>query len=386
MNLTTSSARAPRPDIEELQLFVMFGMCQMRWQSNLLEKSFTKFDAYMHKISPERGATDVASNYDILDKIVARSDTTAAWVPWHTVANDTEMFVLNRIRSLDLPAREKVMWAFAFAASRDCAMWSAVVVPIIRQGDINDPDACFGPSSRFHARLAGWRRKGHRLHTRAFRSIPPQSATTTNYVGYIAQLHATYAHLGFQAYCFLHQPNITANQLDTMIQDTPGIGPTISKILLVTLHHLYPGKKLLEKTCPVGVGAATALEYLYPNDNCRSNHSDNKRRLADLHRHLVNSTAIDHRFHPTIKWLGRRTRRLLRELAPKKSIATKLTMTDLQVQLCEWQKFRNKMNLPCPTPNSRPRRRRRATDIIPRSSKSVKYQRHERPHIHPSCL
>ena len=49
---------------------------------------------------------------------------------------------------------------------------------------------------------------------------------------------------------------------------------------------------------------------------------------------------MEPRFLPMIAWVASRTRSTFADLIPPKSIADHVTIYDLQVQLCEWRKFR----------------------------------------------
>lgn len=324
----------------EVAHMIQFFLCQMRWQyGKIVGDSYDEFDAEALSIDPENGAADLASCSALMDAFFRGPARGDRWVPWHTVTCDQERYLMEKVRVLDLPEDEKVAWCFAFSASRCCDMWDCVILPYVTRGAIADPEACFGLDSPFCERLRAWRKQGNKLHTSAFNPYPPRGSGGEKFVDFIALRHVFFAKIGYAAFPFLKE-GVTMDALDTLFRGFNRIGPTMSKVLLVTTHLWYPHLGVLDDGCEVGDGADQAFDFLYP----KAERGDRRALLANLHSYLNSADGLDPRFHHMINWLAQRTRRKFEGVVPDNAIEDRLSIYDLQVQLCEWRKFRKNVD------------------------------------------
>ena len=215
--------------------------------------------------------------------------------------------------------------------------------------------------------------------------------------------------------------------LDKLYRSFDRVGPTMSKVLLVTNHLWRPDLNILGESCEVGDGADEAFLYLFgargggdavrkkrlealfetitsdrverpsgivlcsrlrrpgvaaafettsPACRRRKNHrrrassrrgqsrclaerrlaefgrfvSPTSRRLAEIGRVVSPRArsrpqvhALEPRLKPMVAWVAERTRAKF-GCIPAGAIADSFTIYDLQVQLCEWRKFRKSID------------------------------------------
>jgi len=121
------------------------------------------------------------------------------------------------------------------------------------------------------------------------------------------------------------------------------IGPTMSKMLMVTTHLLYPELKLLDDFCQVGDGAEPALGQLFdlPEHKLKTGHRE--QLLVALHAHLEEHVQrLEPRLLPLLRWTVGKTREQMRPLGVKDgALPLTLSLFELQVNLCEWRKMIN---------------------------------------------
>lgn len=335
------------PAEAELGHMIQFFLCQLRWQYGMVvsEKGdFDAFDAEMSLLDHEMGSRDVASCTSLMADFFRGPARGDRWVPWHTVTCDQELFLMQRVRRLSqLSEEERCMACFAFSACRCLPLWEEIVVPYLQSP--LEP-SFFAQGSSFHARLVEYRKRGHKLHTSAFNCYPPRGASGDAFVDFIADRHVHFAAIGRAAYPLLSskKPNAPRgpklmDALDRLFRSFRRVGPTMSKVLLVTCHLWWPHLAILDRGCEVGDGARQAFAYLYPNED---HHTKRRALLKRLHAFL-RTKCPDHRLPHMIAWLAKQTRAKF-PIIPPDSIAGKMTIYDLQVQLCEWRKFRKSID------------------------------------------
>jgi hypothetical protein len=117
------------------------------------------------------------------------------------------------------------------------------------------------------------------------------------------------------------------------------IGPTMSKMFLVTTHLQYPELGLLTETCTVGDGAEQAFMYLY-NLQVVAKSSEREMILRALFKDMnALAPSLEPRLAPMIEWTAKQTRERFEGVMKPESLPTKLAIFELQVNLCEWRKF-----------------------------------------------
>ena len=362
-----SPPKSPKDDRvapAEVAHMVQFFLCQLRWQYGTIVApggGFAAFDAALAAADASQGPEDVASCGDLMNAFLRGPALGDRWVPWHTVTCEQERFLMTELRSApDLDDREKFVLATAFSASRWCPLWRDVILPYFSRardaaglyaddGERRGP-RCLRPREAFRAdgpvraAAAAFRDRGNKLHTRAFNSYPQRGDGGANYCDYIIHRHAHFAEIGLAAYDLVTAPGgVSLAALDACYRGFDRIGPTMSKVLLVTNHLWRPHLNILGDDCEVGDGADEAFSFLYGARG--GGDAARKRRLRHLFDHL-NSPALDAaepRFRPMIAWVAERTRAKFPDI-PAAAIAGAMTIYDLQVQLCEWRKFRKNVD------------------------------------------
>ena len=122
------------------------------------------------------------------------------------------------------------------------------------------PREAFRADGPVRAAAAAFRDRGNKLHTRAFNSYPQRGDGGANYCDYIIHRHAHFAEIGLAAYDLVAAPGgVSLAALDACYRGFDRIGPTMSKVLLVTNHLWRPHLNILGDDCEVGDGADEAF-------------------------------------------------------------------------------------------------------------------------------
>mmetsp|Transcript_19775 Transcript_19775/g.51768 ORF Transcript_19775/g.51768 Transcript_19775/m.51768 type:complete len:198 (+) Transcript_19775:786-1379(+) len=89
-----------------------------------------------------------------------------------------------------------------------------------------------------------------------------------------------------------------------------------------------------------GVGAADDASVGCPNGKTVRIPTDRSRVLAHLHEALTaHAHVLEPRLGPMIKWVGHQTRACFEGVLKHEAVPLALTVSELQVNLCEWRKF-----------------------------------------------
>ena len=341
---------------KELAHLLQFLLCQLRWQAGkIVDESFDAFDEEMRRIDTQ-SPDDVASCQQLMAKFLDGPASGDRWVPWHTVTCEMELFLMTSLRTApDLDDKEKFVLATAFSGSRWCPLFRSAVYPYFsraldtenayegeeRRGSrILDPDAAFVEGGDLYEKVVQWRDRGFKLHTKAFNSYPQRGEGGERYPAYICRRMAHFAKIGLAAWPSVVAGKCTMRSLDTLYRGFYRIGPTMSKVLLVTNHLWRPELKILDESCEVGDGADEAFNYLFGARG--GGDAVRKRRLKALFDHLA-AQDVEPRLKPMAAWVAARTRARFPSV-PAGAISDALTIYDLQVQLCEWRKFRKRID------------------------------------------
>ncbi|EGB03911.1 hypothetical protein AURANDRAFT_67589 [Aureococcus anophagefferens] len=120
----------------------------------------------------------------------------------------------------------------------------------------------------------------------------------------------------------------------------------MTKMFLVSTHLAYPAAKILDGSCAVGDGAEAAFDYLYPGVPPRSRSVHRGALLSILNDALgtpAKVDALEPRLLPMLRFVAAAARaRFGSMFAPV--VSESITPYDLQVNLCEWRKFRTKVD------------------------------------------
>ena len=336
----------------EVAHMLLFFMCQLRWQFGMIveprrtgssEPTYELFDAELRRLNFEvDDITRCGRMMDVFFDGPAKGDR---WVPWHCAVCEQELFLMEEIRTREgLSEEQRFAAGTAFSASRWVPMWREAVLPNILQPDVDvarRPDQAFGKGSRVFNAMVQWRKEGHKLHTPSFNCYPPRGAKGDLFTAFIAQRHADFAALGVRAFAVIDgEDSVSMADLDAVFRAQPRVGPTMSKVLLVTPHLWYPDLGILNDQCEVGDGANAAFDFLF----AKRDSSSRQKKLGGLFDFLhQNIDRLEPRFRPMLKFLAIKTRSAF-PCIPPASLAEDLTIYDVQVQLCEWRKFRKNVD------------------------------------------
>lgn len=321
------------PVAREVEHMMHFFTCQLRWQYGMMVGEFADFDA-------EFATSHLDKCKPLMSKFLNGPAKGDRWVPWHTVTCEQELFLMKRVRTIDrLSDEDRLVASFAFSACRCVPLWEEIVVPHL-QSPLTPEFFCVG--SPFHGRLVEYRNRGNKLHTSAFNCYPPRGASGEAFVDYIAERHVHFAKIGIATVAHVssrgEQPLL--KDLDCLFRSFHRVGPTMSKVLLVTTHLWHPEFEILESGCEVGDGATAAFQFLFPHLQ-KDLFKKRRHLLHTLHSLLVEKYPT---FHRMVKWVAEKSREKFSSYVPFKSIADTVTLYDLQVQLCEWRKFRKSVD------------------------------------------
>jgi hypothetical protein len=165
---------------------------------------------------------------------------------------------------------------------------------------------------------------------------------------------------------------VSMEEIDTLLQSHKWVGPTISKMFLVSTHFFKPELRLLNGGCEVGVGAQEAFKIIFPGIQRAKDYSALANRREVLGELLalfvgdgaggeggdgagdagggaggnagksdhISMSSLEPRLLPMIDWVAQQARIRFGSI-PNEAIETEMSASSLQVQLCEWRKFRN---------------------------------------------
>jgi len=307
------------PKAEEVDHLLLFLLCQLRWQHGLLIGTFSEFDDACQRIDPVKGSSDVAALQPLMDTFFSRHAKGDKWVPFHAVLGDHETYIIQRIWSLKyLSEGERYALSCAFSGSRFPALFDEAVMdpcfpPQLKDGEsetttaeqqqqqptaegrliLDNPSGAFARGGSVHMRFLAYRKRGGKLHTTAFSPRPvPAGACGDEYTFYILERTRTFFEMGKKLYPRLDglvagkrtptkqeaekavvggggasSASASATSggggweaVDLAMQETKWVGPTLSKMFLVSTHLCLPRLKLLDAGIEVGIGAQVDFE------------------------------------------------------------------------------------------------------------------------------
>ena len=178
------------------------------------------------------------------------------------------------------------------------------------------------------------------------------------YTFYILERTRTFFQMGLDLFDRLHTLKRDGGweAVDVAMQKTKWIGPTLSKMFLISTHFGLPDLHLLDDGVEVGVGAQESFKILYPGIQAKRDYkplSDRRDILVSLLKHVNNflvvttpeaQSCIEPRLIPMIKWCAERAREKYKGIISPKNFVDHLNILDFQVALCEWRKFRNNVD------------------------------------------
>ena len=342
-------------------------------------------------------AVDLASCEPLMEAFLlggcARGDK---WMPWHCALGAHERYLLEVVYALPRlqSDRDRYILGYAFSGSREIGLFERILRPLF-EADASDDDAALGRSlledphaalrrdGELHRRYAAYRAEDKKLHTTAYLCHPPRGSSGDEFVCYIIDRTARFVVLGariyallraklgdgFEAWAATHRPAPPAAaaagaapppaapppslggpdlklSLEQALLQEDEIGPTMTKMFLVSTHLAYPAAKILDGSCAVGDGAEAAFDYLYPGVPPRSRSVHRGALLSILNDALgtpAKVDALEPRLLPMLRFVAAAARaRFGSMFAPV--VSESITPYDLQVNLCEWRKFRTKVD------------------------------------------
>ena len=336
----------------------------------------TAYDIFDRECASITQSEDLKSSEPLVEAFLtgpcARGDK---WMPWHCALGAHERYLLEVVRRLPRLSDElsRSVITFAFSGSRDIELFETLLRPLFEQ-HASEEDAALGQlliQKPFEAlrrggdlcrRYEAYRLRGKKLHTTCYQCHPPAGAAGSEFVFYIVDRTARFAELGRRVHAFLERGLgrnfFESGQLakDAVIGDSlrvklegellaeREVGPTMAKMFLVSTHLAFPQAHLLDASCAVGDGAEQAFDYLYPHVQARAR-SAHRAVLLDALTAQLDEEALDRlepRLRPMLRFVGGAAR--ARFGLCSEQVSDAVTPFDLQVHLCEWRKFRTRVD------------------------------------------
>ena len=115
-----------------------------------------------------------------------------------------------------------------------------------------------------------------------------------------------------------------------------GVGVGVSVGIDLPVSHLSPLASAQVASVPTPVPALRP----WCNGKTIRSPADRSRVLAHLHAALTaHAHELEPRLGPMIEWVGRQTRSRFKGVLRDEAVPLSLTVSELQVNLCEWRKF-----------------------------------------------
>lgn len=385
--------KEPKLSLAEVEHMLLFFVCQLRAEyaevvsdggercGSSRRPAYEAFDAEMARIG---GAMNVAvwepKMRSFLLGNCARGDK---WMPWHAALGAHEMYLLQVVYRLPrlATARDRHVLGYAFSGSRDIELFEALLRPLFEDSAADDdaelgrlvlrePTQAFARDGLLHNRYFEYRRRGKRLHTTSYSCHPPLGSSGDEFVYYILDRTRRFVELGHKAFDVVQaaldgrarRGAVLRGELEATLLANYEIGPTMTKMFSVTTHIAHPHLGLLDDECPVGDGANKAFDFLFPGLDTHHTKKSRASLFARLYEHLASGRAgeVFARFEHMLRWTAEQaTARFSPDVVPAAALSSNLTCHDLQVNLCEWRKFRTHVDthrsLVEGTPHDRPR-------------------------------
>ena len=272
------------------------------------------------------------------------------WVPYHVCLSEQERFLLQQVHAEDKwDAWQRWVAMFIFRGHGRQDVFTEVQKPLMAQdGFWRSPTEAFAPEGGMEAALVAYRKNKRKpLLCGAYRQIPPRTLEDDdwNLVRSIAQRTQKLLALAEEIYPILRDEELSPAQKELAIRDkvmaVPGFDRTWAKLVVVGIDLAYPELRLLERQCPVGVGAAPSLRWLM-GDGGQS--EEQLPKLLQVMNSSCSASALD--FWQTL----RDQEALLTAKWQHAPLLARALLTNdrqmsaaiLQVQLCEYRQFRQK--------------------------------------------
>ena len=374
-------------DVDEVSHMIQFFLCQLRAEyaeiiaatsttdrcSSSHRPAYDEFDEAVQALEGNMTTSSSLVSCEPLMEtfLLGRCAKGDKWMPWHCALGTHERYLLEVVSELPLleSGREKYVLGFAFSGSREIELFEAILRPLFedtasesdrnlgRQVLWNSKEA-FKRNGIIHQRYVDYRKTGKKLHTTAYQCHPPKGSAGDEFVFYVVDRTRRFVDLGHRAYDLIKpvveeattieedsgKSGDLRRRLSAVFMSAHEIGPTMTKMFLVSTHLAYPEARILDDDCAVGDGADAAFDFLFPSLPPRPKALSRGPLLAKLHDHLLTSPLFP-RFSKMLQWVATKARDRFSSADSKKipiSVLSKtVTPYDLQVNLCEWRKFRN---------------------------------------------
>ncbi len=384
MTINTNSASPKRkkisysqraPKIEEVKHFIHFMLAQLRWQHGMLVGSFEEFDEeaarHNYALSSEKSVDndDLKAMKPLMSKFFSRWAKGDRWVPFFPILGDHELYIVKNILNLEgLSMKQKYALSCAFSGSRWPPLFGETILCLFK--DINtkgmcdeaklmfqNPEKAFERGGAIHKRFNAYRKRGGKLHTNCFSPRPiPRGASGDEYTFYILVRTRIFFMMGLGIFdrLGLLKEEGGWEAVDAEIQKTKYVGSTLSKMFLISTHFALPNLHLLDEGIEVGVGAQESFKKFHPGIQAEKDYSplpDRREILVSILNYVRNlvtgdslSPSVEPRLIPMIRWCAQRAREKFDKVILPENFKDYLDVLNFQVVLCEWRKFRNRVD------------------------------------------
>jgi len=343
----------------------LFFLCQLRAQCERIvaprgdKDVLADFDAELGRLGPLHDVLGCETQMELFFEGPAKGEK---WVPWHTVLCDHERYIYEDIYTLEGYAdAEKFVLMFVFRGSSYIPLFNAIFMPILKaKGPDGGPTplaksliwgvdgnrmSAYERGGYLHEAFMSYRSqygedgKPNKIHTSAYVYRPKQGESGDEYVYSLVRRAGEFGGLGHTVHNAL-TPGVKKDTVDGLLQGLSGVGPTMSKMFLVSTHLRYPHLALLDESCIVGDGAAAAFVHLFPTANKAADREVLLKKL--LVEMQENISEIEPRLKHMMAWTAERTASAFERIIPKALFrGDDFVAFELQVNLCEWRKYRH---------------------------------------------
>lgn len=224
----------PKPSPDE---FFKFLQCQLRME--------VREHTGEHLELPDKGAEEIWP--DVETFVTPNLGATERWVPYHTVLNVHELFLVKSVHSRKAWTEyQRFIAMFIFRAHCKCDVFNKAQLPHMQKDSFwSDPSAAFESGKVMETSILKYRKTtGAPLLTSAFRAIPSEGLADkdANLVRSIIKRSMALVKIGESTWKILKDTKKTSAQrimaISKEIENTPGFGETWALILGV--EETYP--------------------------------------------------------------------------------------------------------------------------------------------------
>ena len=282
------------------------------------------------------------------------------WMPFHTVLGTHELFIVEKIHPITKwDGHSRFLALFIYRAHCKGDLFERVQVPhMCTAGFWENPCKHFEDNGAVTMAMLEYRRTTKApLQTAAFRCVPARITDDPdeNLVINIARRTQTLLEVAAKVWPMIQDRSTSSVDkfinISAVVRQGKGMGDTWIKMLMVSIDIAFPDLRLLADRCEVGSGAIDGLKRLLPDARGEELVTQKPQDSLRLVRHAVNARC-DNVSNMSYFWelLLKVELSASRKYANLPMVARHMCTADqglsagtVQVQLCEWRQFHDRL-------------------------------------------